>query len=129
MKKVLIGVGICLVAFIALKACCTKGVDPVDVAKDHVVAQFEGINCDISKLKFDEVEVNEETAVIKVSGKVVYDDEISLIKQDDEWIIGTLPEEEVQEVQEVQEAPEADKDEHAADTAKAEPEEHGKAKH
>ena len=87
MKKILIGICVVVVAFFGLKAC-KNGANPMDVAKAHVTQQFEGLNCDLSKLDFEKVEVTDETALIKVEGKIIYNEEISLVKEGDEWVIG-----------------------------------------
>lgn len=107
MKKIIIGVCVAVVVFFGLKAC-KNGVDPVDFAKAQVNAKFEGLNCDLSKLDFDKVEVTDETALIKVEGKILYNEEISLVKENGKWVVGAAPVEEAEE-----DAPAEKKDAHA----------------
>ena len=55
--------------------------------QNQVNLKFEGLNCDLSELEFDKVEVTEETALIKVEGKIAFEEEISLVKEGDIWVL------------------------------------------
>ena len=88
MKKTIVGILVCVVVVFGLKACSKGTPDPVDVAKAQIMAKFEGVKCDLSKLEFEEVEVKDDVAKIKVEGKVAIDEEITLVKKDGAWVVG-----------------------------------------
>lgn len=108
-KNIIIGVCVLVVAFFGFKACGKKGADPVDVAKSIVEQKFEATGADLSKLDYDKVEVTEEAAVIKVKGKILFEEEISLVKDGDNWVVG-----------EAAPAEEAEAEDHAAPAEHAE---------
>ena len=86
MKKLFIV--LCCASVLALFGCGDKGLSPEEIAQKQVVEAFKGLNCDLGKLKYD-VEEEEDTAVVKVSGKVIFQDEIKLMKKDNAWVLAS----------------------------------------
>ncbi len=63
--------------------------DPVDIARDYVEELFIGIECDLTGLKYTITQESDYAAKIKISGKIAYEDELTLVKEDGKWVITT----------------------------------------
>ena len=55
----------------------------------HTKDKFKGIECDLSGLNYTISEEGELVAKIKVSGKISYEEDLVLIKEEGKWVIGT----------------------------------------
>ncbi len=86
-KALLIGVSI-LVCIVVGCGFFGKGDTPEGVAESYIETKFENIKCDLSDLEY-EIEEQEETAIVTITGKIKYNEKISLVKQDDKWMMAT----------------------------------------
>lgn len=78
--------GMMLMVFM-LFSCSNAKVE--DAAKEHVEKRFhfgDTVKIDTSKLKY-EVKEEGDTASVKVTGKIKYEEEIHFIKEDGKWMI------------------------------------------
>ena len=87
MKKIMY---LCMILSVLLVFGCGKD-SPEDVAKDYVKKQFNLVNADkldTSGLKYTVSEDKESnSAIVKVSGAIKYEEQIHLIQENGKWII------------------------------------------
>ena len=86
MKK--LALVVMLVAALMFIGCAKP--TPEDVAKDYVKKRFSpdfGMKLDASELEYEILKENEDSATIKISGNIFYEENVELEKVEDQWMI------------------------------------------
>lgn len=90
MKKVSVVVGIIgFIAILGVIGCSDKAKSPQDVAKSYINEKFKSETCNLENLDYKLIEEQEGAVKVKIKGEIKYEEVISLIKQGDEWVMGT----------------------------------------